>query len=78
MGVIRGLGLQPKVSHVPLIGYWIIGIPLAFVLVNFYEYGLDGIYIGMAVAILINFFTYGLVVIRNDWQKQCDIAMKRK
>lgn len=78
MGVIRGLGLQPKVSFVPLTGYWILGIPLAAVLVNFFEWQLEGVYLGMLIAIAFNFFMYGYIVTRCDWQKQADIAQERK
>ena len=78
MGVIRGLGIQPKASFVALTGYWIFGIPIAIFLVAHQDMGLYGIYIGMAVAITFNFVLYGLIIWITDWQKQSNIAQERK
>jgi MATE family multidrug resistance protein len=80
LGVIRGLGIQPRASFVPLVGYWILGIPIAALLVFNYGYteDLNGIYMGMAVAISFNFVVYMILIFVTNWQKQCDAAVKRK
>lgn len=78
MGVIRGLGIQPKASFVPLVGYWALGIPTCAVMVFEYDYGLISIYIGMTIAITFNFAVYGLMILFTDWNTVAEQANRRK
>jgi MATE family multidrug resistance protein len=75
MGIVRGLGTQAKASIMSFIGYWIIGLPLAYYLVMLNTSKLMGVWIGMLSANSFNFFgQLTLLLLFTNWQKQADKA----
>ena len=51
-GALRGLGdtRTPALAH--LAGYWIIGLPVAYVLCFSYGWGVTGIWVGLTAALI--------------------------
>ena len=66
-GIICGLGKQGIASIVPIIGYWVLGIPTSLVAVFYFDYGIVGLWTGPTVAIIFNFIFYYVIIIKTDW-----------
>jgi MATE family multidrug resistance protein len=60
-GALRGLGdtRTPMLAH--LVGYWVIGLPTAYVLCFALRWGAPGIWIGLSAALILIGATLALV-----------------
>ncbi|ODV60962.1 MATE family efflux transporter ASCRUDRAFT_22327, partial [Ascoidea rubescens DSM 1968] len=77
-GVLRGEGLQHIGSIVNLAAYYIIGLPLAFVLAFKFNFQLEGLWMGIGIALLLIGVVqcyYGIVV--PDWNNLIKTASDR-
>lgn len=52
IGLLRGLEDVKIPTTITLIAYWIIGIPMAYVLAFYFNYGLNGIWIGLFLGMI--------------------------
>jgi MATE family multidrug resistance protein len=52
-GALRGLGETRAPMIVNFVGYWIIGLPLGFVLCFVLHWGIYGLWIGLTLALVI-------------------------
>jgi MATE family multidrug resistance protein len=52
-GALRGIGVTSIPMYAHLIGYWAIGMPIAYILCFTYGWGAYGIWIGLSVAIIL-------------------------
>jgi MATE family multidrug resistance protein len=52
-GALRGLGdtRQPMLAH--LLGYWVVGVPVAYVLCFPLHWGATGIWVGLTAALIL-------------------------
>ncbi len=64
-GALRGAGDTQTPMYCHLVGYWVIGLPLGYVLCNHFHQGAVGIWTGLFVALAI----IGLVLLAL-WEKQ--------
>ncbi|XP_077993165.1 multidrug and toxin extrusion protein 1-like [Glandiceps talaboti] len=76
-GVLRGCGRQLIGAVVNLVTFYVIGLPLASVLMFVANWGVYGYFIGILVAISLQFIVYTAVVIRLNWQQEADMAQHR-
>jgi Na+-driven multidrug efflux pump len=51
VGVMRGIGEVRRSFHVTLLGYWVIGLPIAYLLGIALHSGLFGVWIGLAIGL---------------------------
>lgn len=77
MGVLFGQGRPLEVTVCAMLGNWLVCIPLAFIFTRVLGWGLPGVWwaltIGYAVCTVLTF----ILVLRTDWQKCSDDAVKR-
>ena len=52
-GVLRGAGDTRWPFYISLAGMWLMRVPIAFVLINLYGWGLEAIWVGMAVDLFV-------------------------
>jgi MATE family multidrug resistance protein len=67
MGALRGLGdtRSPMLAH--LAGYWIVGLPVAYLLCFHFHWGAPGIWVGLCAALIL--IGSALLVV---WKRQLD------
>lgn len=63
-GILRGLGDTRLPSVFNVVGYWVIGLPLAAALAIPLGWGLQGIWIGIATSLIL---VFGMLALRIRW-----------
>ncbi len=72
-GILRGLGDTRTPSWFNLVGYWLVGLPLAYVLAWPAGLGLVGVWAGLGVALGI---VAGLLLVRIVWHAQASTPVQ--
>ncbi|MGD1821983.1 MAG: MATE family efflux transporter [Pleomorphochaeta sp.] len=72
-GVLRGAGDTKRPFFISIIGMWVIRLPLAYFLVNYSEYGLNGAWIAMTIDLIIRGIISFAIFKRGNFYKQIDI-----
>jgi MATE family multidrug resistance protein len=52
-GALRGLGDTRTPAYAHLVGYWIFGMPIAWLLCFHYDWGVSGIWVGLTIALVL-------------------------
>ncbi|CAG7867237.1 unnamed protein product [Brassica rapa] len=76
-GVAVGCGWQAFVAYVNIGCYYIVGIPIGYVLGFTYDMGAKGIWTGMIGGTLMQTIILLIVTIRTDWDKEVETASRR-
>lgn len=71
---MRGAGLQSYGAWANSLGYALIGIPLALVFAFHFHLGLEGLWIGLVVAVTFVATVQILILFRIDWQLEAHKA----
>ncbi|KAL2531634.1 MATE efflux family protein [Abeliophyllum distichum] len=72
-GVARGCGWQHIGAYVNLGAYYLVGIPVAFVLGFIVHLKGKGLWIGMVTGATVQSFLFSLITSLTDWEKQFPI-----
>ncbi|XP_040998981.1 protein DETOXIFICATION 27-like [Juglans microcarpa x Juglans regia] len=75
-GVAVGSGWQAFVAYINLGCYYIIGLPLGFLMGWAFDFGVMGIWGGMIFGTAIQTLILAIITIRSDWKKQAKDASK--
>ncbi|CAF1723256.1 unnamed protein product, partial [Brassica napus] len=76
-GVAVGCGWQAFVAYVNIGCYYVVGIPIGFVLGFTYDMGAKGIWTGMIGGTLMQTIILVIVTFRTDWDKEVEKASSR-
>ncbi|XP_009110708.1 protein DETOXIFICATION 36 [Brassica rapa] len=76
-GVAVGCGWQAFVAYVNIGCYYIVGIPIGYVLGFTYDMGAKGIWTGMIAGTLMQTIILLIVTFRTDWDKEVEKASRR-
>ncbi|KAL2531623.1 MATE efflux family protein [Abeliophyllum distichum] len=76
-GVARGCGWQQIGAYVNLGAYYLVGIPVAFVLGFIVHLKGKGLWIGMVTGATVQSFLFSLITSLTDWEKQAMEARER-
>ncbi|CAL9237840.1 unnamed protein product [Arabidopsis halleri] len=76
-GVAVGCGWQAFVAYVNIGCYYVVGIPVGFVLGFTYDMGAKGIWTGMIGGTLMQTIILVIVTLRTDWDKEVEKASSR-
>lgn len=75
--VLRGCGLQVMAAKVVLFSYYVVAIPVAYVLGFYTDMGVTGLAWGITLGTYVHSGIYAFLVSRIDWEKQSRIAVQR-
>lgn len=76
-GIFRGSGQQGLSAKFNFVAFYIIGLPLGYVLGIQLGYGVVGLWLGMTVGLLFVAITGVIVIFRSDWKKlAADAALR--
>lgn len=67
-GTIRAIGYQDIGTVICLVGYWIISIPISYVLAFPVDLELLGIWLGVPSGTLISSICFSAILLRSDWK----------
>ncbi|PSS31607.1 Protein DETOXIFICATION like [Actinidia chinensis var. chinensis] len=73
-GVAVGSGWQALVAFINLGSYYIVGVPLGFILGWLLNFGIEGIWAGMIGGTVVQTFILAFVTIRCKWEKEVQKA----
>ncbi|XP_060669899.1 protein DETOXIFICATION 16 isoform X1 [Ziziphus jujuba] len=80
-GTIRGCGRQKIGACINLGAYYLMGIPVALLLAFFFhiggKYDLQGLWIGITVALFVQAASLSVIIIRTDWEQEVKKAADR-
>ncbi|KAJ4966025.1 hypothetical protein NE237_017874 [Protea cynaroides] len=69
-GVAIGSGWQSFVAYINLGCYYVIGVPFGFLLGWTFNFGVEGLWIGMITGTAVQTLVLTIVTIRCDWEKE--------
>jgi len=76
-GILRGVGLQSIGAVTNLLGYYMIGLPIAVLLVFHYHLHVYGLVTGLLISVIITTATFFGAIAYVNWQSESDKAVKR-
>lgn len=76
-GVARGCGWQAYAAAANLGSYYIVGLPVAFVLAFVYDFKVIGLCMGLFVGIFTQAVVLVILTLMTDWRKQAENALDR-
>lgn len=76
-GIFRAIGKQAVAAKLNFVAYYIIGIPLGYVLGFRLGFGVDGLWLGMTAGLCFISTVMSIIVYRCDWQQLCLDTRKR-
>ena len=77
MAILRGCGRPVITVWGNILSCWLVGYPLAFVLLYRFDFGLIGLWTAMTAAWLTATAVYSVVLYRTDWDDECRKARER-
>ncbi|KAF3535183.1 hypothetical protein F2Q69_00018975 [Brassica cretica] len=76
-GVAIGAGMQSMVAFVNLATYYAIGVPLGFILINIFHFGVKGLWSGMLAGVGIQTLILSYVIYKTDWEMEVKKTKER-
>jgi Na+-driven multidrug efflux pump len=68
-GTIKALGIQGKVITLNFIAYWLINMPMSYLLVFKFNIGYKGIWFAIVTAQFFLAFSFHFIIEITDWEK---------
>ena len=66
-----------KASFIAIASYWLFGLPVAWFLAFYLDYGVIGLLSGFSGACLMQCIAYLTIVTKTDWQEIADASAER-
>ncbi|KAL6193261.1 hypothetical protein ACLB2K_034345 [Fragaria x ananassa] len=76
-GVAIGAGWQAFVAYVNIGCYYIVGVPLGLLFGYYFDWGVEGIWIGMLLGTVLQTCVLFYLVYKTNWNKEASIAEDR-
>ncbi|XP_020585536.1 protein DETOXIFICATION 33-like [Phalaenopsis equestris] len=73
-GVAVGAGWQALVAYINLVCYYVVGIPLGYLLGFTLDLGVEGMWAGSLVGIALQTVILVVITLRRDWEKEAMLA----
>ncbi|OMO78796.1 hypothetical protein CCACVL1_14102 [Corchorus capsularis] len=76
-GVAVGGGWQALVAYINLFCYYVIGLPLGFLLGYQFKFGVEGIWVGMIVGTFLQTLILMFIIYKTNWNTEVEQASER-
>ncbi|KAL6190454.1 hypothetical protein ACLB2K_036851 [Fragaria x ananassa] len=76
-GVAIGAGWQAFVAYVNIACYYVVGVPLGLLFGYYFDWGVEGIWIGMLLGTVLQTCVLFYLVYKTNWNKEASIAEDR-
>ena len=76
-GIFRGSGRQTLAAYYNFVAYFLIGIPVGYIIGIKLGYGVEGLWIGMTLGLYVIAIGCTIIVFRSDWKKLASDATSR-
>ena len=76
-GAFKAFGKQSLASKLNFVAYYVIGIPLAYVLGLTLDLGVEGLWLGLTVGVFWGAIVNTIILSRSDWKQLSLDALKR-
>ncbi|EOX95916.1 hypothetical protein QUC31_005283 [Theobroma cacao] len=76
-GVAVGGGWQALVAYINLFCYYIIGLPLGFLLGYHFQFGVEGIWVGMIFGTFLQTLILLFIIYKTNWNSEVEQASER-
>lgn len=76
-GVAVGGGWQAIVAYINLFCYYVVGLPLGFLLGYKTRLGVEGIWIGMILGTVLQTLILLHIIYKTNWNKEVEVALER-
>ncbi|KAK7394182.1 hypothetical protein VNO78_14703 [Psophocarpus tetragonolobus] len=76
-GIARGGGFQQIGAYVNLGVYYLVGVPLAFILGFILHFNAKGLWMGILIGSVLQVIILAVVTVLTDWQKEANKARER-
>ena len=76
-GVMKGIGKEHQALQMYMIVYYIIGIPICYVMAFIFGLRIIGLWIGWAITLYLIAIVLGICIYRTDWEIQCNEVRER-
>ncbi|RZC66779.1 hypothetical protein C5167_010471 [Papaver somniferum] len=76
-GVAVGAGWQWLVAYVNLACYYIVGLPLGFLLGKYFDLGVKGVWTGMVSGVGLQTIILLIITLKTNWSKEASLADSR-
>lgn len=77
-GIIRGMGYQHFASLIMIIWYWLVAIPIAYILAFKFDYRIKGVWLGLPAGSLLIWSSFTSILFITDWRKLANEVHQRK
>uniref|UniRef100_A0A1J3I550 Protein DETOXIFICATION n=1 Tax=Noccaea caerulescens TaxID=107243 RepID=A0A1J3I550_NOCCA len=69
-GVAIGAGMQSMVALVNLASYYAIGVPLGFLLIIMFQFGIKGLWSGLLAGVGVQTLILSYIIYKTDWENE--------
>ncbi|KAL7551807.1 hypothetical protein ACHAWF_015000 [Thalassiosira exigua] len=76
-GIFRAIGMQSLAAKLNFVAYYVVGIPLGYVLGFHMGFGVGGLWLGMTAALCFNSVVGVVILLRCDWRQLTVDTRKR-
>jgi len=76
-GIIRGMGYQNYGTPTCIFGYWVIALPISYILGFYYDLGMLGIWLGMPMGVLVIAIIFLCIIYTTDFDKLSKEVIQR-
>lgn len=76
-GILRGSGRQAQGAVINIFAYYVAGLPLAGYLLLYCDWGLQGVWLGLATGLALASIGFMLIIWRTDWDDEATKVLSR-
>ena len=77
-GPIKALGIQGVVAPLTFVVYWVINLPMCWVLVFNLNFGFSGLWLSMSISVVLLIIVLHVLIASTDWHEVAEKAKEAR